>query len=148
MVNDAQDNLTDKLLVMADATRDLNEASDDLNKSIEAINARLKSISPGVSAWLPLAKSEQQELFIGYTKIGDTWQIALRQTQGARETAGFKENVWSFTSAARWMRIDSAHRIPDLIDTLNERVRDMTVKMRKKADFARELADAIRIITP
>ncbi len=138
--------ISDAMMMLDNASHDLNAVSDGMRASIDAINAALKKVNPGVTAWLPLSSGETERA-LGYAKVNGGWCIALRESSGSRDAGTYQENIWPFNEASRWMRIDSVQRIPDLFDVLLARVRDMTEKMRSKVEFVNTLVDAIQRVS-
>jgi hypothetical protein len=138
----------DALMMLDNAARDLNDASDEMNAHVAAIDAALKSLGCGVAAWVTLSAGDKEAADaatrqLGYAKVNGRWCVALRQARGVRGSVGYSEDVWPFTEAARWMRADSVHRLPDLLDALLRNVREMTERMRTKSELAKAFADAV-----
>ncbi len=134
--------VADAMMMLGNATHDLNDVSDGMRASVDKINAAIKKLAPGVAAWLTYSKGESDRA-LGYAKVNGAWCIALRESSGDRAAGTYREYVWNFNEASRWMRVESAGKIPDLLDALLERVRDMTEKLRKKSEFVKSLSVAI-----
>ena len=53
------------------------------------------------------------------------------------------EELWPFSEAPRWMRIEGVGKLPDLLEALLKQAGDTTKKIRAKIEQANELAEAI-----
>lgn len=128
---------------------DLNSAADEFSKTISALDEALKSLRLGVSAWHQVAGNEDEQYGgfwtrdIGYAQVKGKWGIAIRKTWGNNFHDDYKEEVWLFADAPRWMCIESIGRLPDLFDDLIKRTEETTKKLKAKTNLARELAGAI-----
>ena len=132
---------------------DLHAAARELSKSINNFSDKLEPLDLGVSAWANIASGENEEngyywsRSVGYTKLQYKWGIALRQASGNHNDGEYDETVWKFSEAPHWMVIESIAKLPDLFDTLIERVKDTTSKLRARTDQANELVAALDAIT-
>src|SRR5207253_2475962 len=82
---------------------------------------------------------------IGYSKVGDVWGIALRETRG-HYSAPEEEDVigpWLFNDGPRWMRIEGIGKIPELLESLSKNADTTAERIRKKNTEAKELAAAV-----
>jgi hypothetical protein len=136
---------------LAACSSDLNSAGDELNEVISTVEARLRSIKPYVSAWHTIAESSDEDgsywhRDIGYTKVSNTWGIALRTVEGHHSLDYDKTEVWLFKDAPRWMQIESVGKIPDLFDELIKRTQETAKKLRAKTAEARVMAAALDAI--
>ena len=52
--------------------------------------------------------------------------------------------VWAFSKAPRWLIVESVAKLPDLFDTIIERVKETTAKLKARTEQAREMVTAIR----
>ena len=130
------------------AAVDLNVASDQLAKPIQAYEASLKKLNLGVSAWVDLSAGHQDEYWwdrsVGYTKFKDGWAIALRTREGDyRDPEGSSEELWRFSDAPRWMRIEAVNKLPDLLAALLKQAEETTRKVKAKIAQASEMAEAL-----
>jgi hypothetical protein len=129
----------------------LNNASNELRDTISTLDAALKKLNLGISAWVKISgdvdvDGEFWSRDIGYTKIADTWGIALRDFSGNHNDpeAGYtKYEEWLFNDAPRWMRIEGVGKIADLLESLTKQADTTAERIKKKTEEAKELAAAI-----
>jgi hypothetical protein len=143
------DRVRDSYKQLTLASRGLNTASDELKEAISVLDAALERLNLGVAAWVELSAGEDgygswwcRE--IGYTRIRDTWCIALR-TRGGDYRDPENDNVeeWPFAEAPRWMRIEAVSKIPDLLDSLLKQTVDATAKLKKRTGQVLDLGEAM-----
>jgi len=139
---------------LAVETNECNAADAELGETISILDSTLDKLKPQISAWHNIAGSSSDEdgnywtRDIGYAKIGDQWGIALRRTWGNEYHDHHGEEVWPFRDAPRWMRIESAGKLPDLFDELVKRTKETTSNLRARTAQAKELAAALTAILP
>lgn len=137
--------------LLVTAANELNAASDELGKTITELDAALQNLNLGVAAWVPFSDGSDEYSYwsreIGYTKLGNSWGIALREVDGVHHNPE-EETVqsWGFNNAPRWMRIDGIAKIPDLLEKLIKQAEDTTKKIKKKNEQAKELTAAIKLV--
>ena len=135
---------------LANAAAELNAASDELAKPIRAYESALKALNLGVSAWVELTSGTHGGYWwdrgVGYTKFKDGWGIALRTREGSDNASPEEdsEEIWRFTEAPRWMRIEAVCKLPDLLKALLKQAEETTKKIKAKIAQANEIAGAIR----
>jgi len=134
---------------LAAASTDLKLAAQELNKTISALNSALESLDLGVSAWHTIASGEDQDnnywsRSIGYTLAGHQWCIAFREASGNYNHDDHNETVYALHQAPRWMVVESLGKLPEVFETLLERVQDTTKKLKARTEQAKELADAVK----
>lgn len=128
------------------AAADLNAARDTLTAQVQAFEQLIADAQPGVSAWYVYTRNPEdgRDRAIGYSKISGHWRVGLRQT---RTTNGrYDPEIWPFNEAPTFMRIESVKFLPDLLATLVERVRRMTIQVRSRAKEVGEINQAIRSV--
>ena len=131
-------------------TPDLHSAAKDLSKTIDELNDALEPLSLGVTAWAAIASGEDENngyywsRSIGYTQVDHKWGIAIKQASGNHNYDDHDETVWAFSKAPRWMVIESIAKLPDLFESLIERVQDTTSKLKARTEQTRELVAAIK----
>jgi seryl-tRNA synthetase len=128
---------------------ELHSAAKELSKTVKELNAALVPLNLGITAWHTIASGEDDNgnywsRSIGYTEVDHEWGIALRQASGNHHSDYHDEDVWGFAKAPRWMVIESVAKLPDLFETIIERVKETTTKLRARTDQAKELLSAIR----
>ena len=131
------------------ATPELHAAAHELFREIKKVNKTLEPLSIGITVWHTIASGEDENgnywsRSIGYNNIGQEWGIALRQASGNNNYDSHDESVWEFSKAPRWMVIESVAKLPDLFETIIERVKETTAKLKARAQQARELVAAIQ----
>jgi hypothetical protein len=124
------------------AATELNAASDGLADAIYMLDDTLKRLNLGVSAWVTVSGNDEEDgswwsRDIGYTRIGDKWGIALKESSGhyANPDCDSAEK-WLFNNAPRWMRIESVGKMPDLLEAMVKQAQDATKKIKTKTDDA------------
>lgn len=129
---------------------DLHSAAKELSKTIDELNDALEPLNLGVTAWATIASGEDENndycwsRSIGYTQVDHKWGIALKQASGSNNFDDHDETVWAFGKAPRWMVIESIAKLPDLFESLIERVQDTTRKLKARTERTRELVAAIK----
>jgi hypothetical protein len=138
---------------LSTVAKDLNSASDELGKTITELDAALKQLNLGIGAWVVIvANTDEHGNFwnrsIGYTRIGNQWGVALRETSGNENFEdGFQEEAWLFNNAPRWLRIEGVAKIPELFEKLIQQADESTKRIKQKTAEAKELAAAIKSAT-
>lgn len=128
---------------------DLHAAASELSKSVDNFSDKLEPLDLGVSAWANIAAGEDDESgyywsrSVGYTKLNYKWSIALRQASGNHNHGEYDETVWKFSEAPHWIVIESIAKLPDLFETLIERVKDTITKLKTRKNQADELVAAL-----
>jgi prefoldin subunit 5 len=130
----------------------LNAASDELRKTISFLEDALKQLNLGVSAWVVITTSQDDQgtfcsRSLGYAKVGNEWGIALRDVTGNDAWDEDETEIWRFNDAPRWMRIESVGKIPELLEHLTKQADNATEQIKKKTAEAKELAAAIKAAT-
>lgn len=128
----------------------LNSASDELGKTIAELDVVLRDLNLGITSWVPFAGNTDADgsfwsRNIGYARIGSQWGIALQEDSGNESFEGsYREEVWLFNNAPRWMRVEAIGKIPELLEKLSQQAKETTDKIKKKTEEAKLLAAAIR----
>ena len=128
---------------------ELNAASDELAKPIRSIDASLQKLNLGVTAWVSVAGSVDQdrEYFwdrsIGYQKVAGSWGVAICAESGSLGDEPVAE-VWRFNDAPRLYRLESIEKLPELIEKLADAATDTTAKLRSKLALTRQVATTIK----
>ena len=131
---------------LAESSQNLENAVSEWKKHVSTLNVALKRLKIGVSAWLQIASGgdEANEWWtreLGYASVKGDWCIALRKQWGHYQFPNDdKEEVWRFEDAPRWLMVESAGKIPDLLETLVKRTDETTQKVTKQAKETEELA--------
>jgi hypothetical protein len=130
---------------LADETYQLQALIGDFGKTISAVEGSLRRIGLDVSAWHQIAGGQHEHngytwsRDIGYTRIGSSWHIALRewsQEVGQED----EQTTYKFRDAPPWMCLEAAGKIPELLEELIERTRDLRAKLASKKRDVDELA--------
>lgn len=134
---------------LATISPELHSAAKELSKTIKELNAALEPLSLGIAAWHTIASGKDDDgnywsRSIGYANVGHEWGIALREASGNYIYDDHNEEVWGFSKAPRWMVIESVAKLPDLFETIIERVKETTAKLKARTEQAKELVAAIR----
>lgn len=146
----ASERVADAFRRLAKSTQNLEVAVKEWKSYISALNAALRKLNIGVSAWQVISNGgddEQHEWWtreIGYSKIKDDWCIALRRSWGDHQfPEADGEETWRFEDAPRWVMVEAAAKIPDLLETLVKRTDETTDKVRKRTKETAEVAAAL-----
>lgn len=134
---------------LATISPELHSAAEELSKTIEELNAALEPLNLEITAWHTIASGDDDNgnywsRSIGYTSVGHGWGIALRQSSDNHNEDDHNEEVWAFGKAPRWMVIESVAKLPDLFETIIERVKETTAKLKARTEQAQALVAAIR----
>jgi hypothetical protein len=138
---------------LAVETNECNAADAELAEQLSPLDSALARLKPQVSAWHQIAKNEDDNgdywtRDIGYSKVADQWGITLRRTWGNEYSDHHGEEVWLFKDAPRWMRIESAGKLPDLFEELVKRTKETTTKLKARTAQAKELVAALTAALP
>ncbi len=134
---------------LAAISPELHSAAKALSKTIDELNAELESLSLRVPAWHQISHGEDENgnywnRAIGYAYVGHDWTIALKTASGNHNADVYEEDVWAFSKAPRWLIIESVSKLPELFETIIERVQDTTAKLRTRDEQAKELVAAVK----
>jgi len=134
---------------LATISPELHSAAKELSKTIDELNASLEPLWLRVPAWHTIARGEDEHgnywgRAIGYAWVENSWTIALKTESGNEFAPEHSEEIWAFSKAPRWLVIESIAKLPDLFETLIERVKDTTAKLRARNEQAKELVAAIK----
>jgi hypothetical protein len=137
---------------LSQAAIELNSASDSLAAPIRVYEGALKKLNLGLSAWVHLSEGGREEWWwdrsVGYTKMKDGWAIALRTREGDhRDSENDSEEIWPFSDAPRWMRIEAVNKLPDLLQALLNQAHETTKKIKARIAQANEIAEAISMVS-
>ena len=138
---------------LADSAAKLNSVSDELTKHVEQIDAALKRLNLGVTAWVTISQSEDEDgncsgEKLGYARIGSRWGMALRTYEGVRGDPNPPDETFSaFADAPRQLRIRAVEHIPKLLDQLSTEAEAMIANLSPKLDEIGELTSALRTTT-
>jgi hypothetical protein len=133
---------------LAEESNQLNQALVDLGKSIFGVEVSLRRIGLNVSAWHQIAGGRDEQSgyvwsrHIGYTRLNNSWHIALRESDQEPGQEG-EQTTYKFGDAPPWMCLEAAGKIPELLEELVERTRDMRAKISKKKAEVDELASVL-----
>jgi hypothetical protein len=118
----------------------MNSASDELVEAVSVFDAALKKLNLGISAWVQVSGNDDEDgdwwsRDLGYTRVGDTWGIALRTGEGNYNfSERDSEQRWLFRDAPRWMRVEAVGKIPELLESLQKQAEDTTKKIKVKTN--------------
>jgi hypothetical protein len=134
---------------LTSVTPELHSAAKELSKTIGELNTALEPLSLRVPAWHTISHGEDQNgnywlRAIGYAYVGYEWTIALKTATGNENHDSHDEEVWAFSKAPRWLIIESISKLPELFETLIERVTDTTEKLKARTDQTKELVAAVK----
>ncbi len=131
---------------LADAASTLNSVSDALGTQMTRIDELLKKMNLGISCWTSIKSGDDWSLDLGYAKVDRIWGIALRSSRGSREAGTYEEQLWLFNDASRYMRLDTAGKIPQLLEALLVQAEEMTKQVRARFGQVQTMADAMSTV--
>jgi hypothetical protein len=134
---------------LATISPELHSAAKELSKTIDELNTALEPLYLRVPAWHTISHGEDQNgnywnRAIGYAWVEHQWTIALKTASGNEHADLHDEEVWAFSKAPRWLIIESVAKLPDLFETIIERVKETTAKLKARTEQTKELVAAIR----
>lgn len=126
----------------------VNAVSDKLSKEIESLDAALKGLNLGVSAWVTLSESSDDDGtlytdYLGYIRFGSRWGIALRSRICFTTGQDDDETVWLFSDAPRKLRIEAVEKLPALIEKLCVEAEVMLVELQSKVEGVSSLTATV-----
>ncbi|MBA3578976.1 MAG: hypothetical protein H0W42_03225 [Gemmatimonadaceae bacterium] len=136
---------------LARLSKDLNKASDALSEQITHVEAALNELKLGIDAWvtvvtyvtqsdngLPLHETE----YLGYGKHKGKWSL-LYQTEVDEfpEESGYKVPL---RDAPRVDRIRAVDKLPDLVQALEKRTKELSEQATAKATQVANFAAALK----
>ncbi len=136
---------------LAEESKQLRQAIADLGKSISGVEFSLRRSGLHVSAWHRIAGGENENSGyvwsreIGYTRLGDSWHIAIREWSQEIGQEG-EQTTYKFGDAPPWMCLEAAGKIPGLLEELIERTQDMRRKITAKISEVDELASLLETL--
>jgi len=147
----ASQRVTDAFRRLAESSQNLEAAVNEWKPYISALNGALRQLNIGIAAWHVIFASggddsnpQWSTREIGYSKVKDEWCIALRRSWGNQNYPDFdEEETWRFEDAPRWLMVEAAARIPDLIETLVQRTDRTAENVRKRSQETAEVAAAL-----
>lgn len=134
---------------LAEETKQLHQVIADLGTSMCGVEVSLRRIGLQVSAWHKIAGGQDEHSGyvwsrdIGYTRFDSQWYIGLRDWS---QEPGHEPEVstYKFSDAPPWMILEAAGKIPDLLEELIERTRDMRTKIAAKKTEVDQLAAVLK----
>lgn len=99
---------------LATTSRKLNEATNNLNAIIAQFEEQLNTISPGVTAYVPIGQGKS----LGYGRFNGAWRLLLNTTT---EEAPL---LMPLQSASRRDRISAVRAFPLLVSALTDTATD------------------------
>lgn len=137
----------------------LNKQSNEINGLIEELNHELSKLNLGLESWLEyepikswrdedLPSGQHFENQLGYTRVADGWELAVRQVVLVERPNGDKETILTVWMGAllkcdRETRIRSMQHIPRLLDLIRM---DATAVI-ESIDAARKALETISVKT-
>jgi hypothetical protein len=150
---------TNHIVELSHLAKQLNAQTDNLNKSIRELNRQLSGLNVGIEYWLrePLestgvrqdtsyspAKKYEIDTFLGYDKIGDDWQLAIKEVtteyywdrEDDLECSMTEIDYTALLSASRDVRLLAAGRFDELLDGLKGHVQEKLQRIKKAEKLA------------
>jgi hypothetical protein len=145
---------------LSDLAKKLNEKSDTLNATISTVNRKLAKLNMGVEVWIGLSEdipfyreddNDEQwplrdETWLGYCKVGDTWELALKDVTVGTDEGGdrFSEPVRtgpvrSLLQSPREARVSAMDWIPSLLDSIKRKAE----RLIEAIDEAKQAAEKL-----
>lgn len=95
----------------------LNAVSDALAATIVKLNALLQKYNIGVSAWHVYKKTSTFEYALGYSKIQNKWQLAVRERDVNEPD---NDEIWALAQAPRFHRHEALAHLESLVTRIRE----------------------------
>ena len=135
-------------LQLAEESKHLKEEVADLGRIISGVEASLRRLGLNISAWHRIAGGYDEasgfnwSRDIGYTRVGNLWHIALREFE---HEPGLPpdQTTYKFGEAPPWMCLEAIGKIPELLEELIQRTRDMRAQIGAKKETLKELATVL-----
>jgi hypothetical protein len=135
------------IVELSHLAKQLNAQTDNLNKSIRELNRQLAGLNIGTEYWLqkPLestgirqdssyspARKYQIDTYLGYDKIGDDWQLAIKEVttdyewdrEDGLERPVTEIDYTGLLSVSRDVRLLAAKQFNGLLDGLKRHVQE------------------------
>lgn len=132
--------LNDSLQELSVLAGQLNEETDGLNEFISDLEKKIGASKVGVTVWIDEMKlldesageleGSKEGWYLGYTKIGDAWRIAVKRVNELYDTnrefvtANDLSDPMPLSKAPRIVRVESAPYLEKLVMKLAKRVRE------------------------
>ena len=125
---------TERLPSLAVHAAKLNETSKILAEVVERIDDALQRLNLGVTAWVPVRQvnnaerggSEFLSEALGYSRLGRSWGLVLKKSEGDLADDDPQMEQWPFNEAPRNLRIRAVKKIPDLLAALDRQAKVVT----------------------
>ena len=148
-----------KVKDLASLSRRLNEASDILSRQIAQVEAAINELKLGVWAWVTVSKYEADSDFtvggksdtvtkvesLGYGKHQGKWCL-LFATSYEEYPDPRLETVIPLRDAPRMERIQAVEKLPELIQALEAKAKDMAQLATTRAGQVAEVAAALKAV--
>ncbi len=143
-------NVSALLKQLSSASRSLGEASNKLTEQIKEIEAALATHNFGVRAWVEIRRTPEQ--FgpsvrpvdridrLGYSKQGGKW--ALYVDSAIEEIDEYE--YWLLRDSPRELRILAVDKMPDLLEAMVTKAKELTAEVTSKTERAKVLAQSLR----
>jgi hypothetical protein len=137
-------------LQLSAVASDLNAISDELGQSVSEIDAALKKLNLGISVWVEIHSSTDDDLdyyreSVGYAKVDGKWGIALTTESGNHNYVDQdKVEQWLFNDGPRKLRLDAIEKLPEVLKNLSEEAVRTTDKIKSRLAEAKEVAAAVK----
>jgi hypothetical protein len=143
-------NVSALLKQLSSASQTLSEASNKLTEQIKEIEANLASYNLGVVAWVELRRTPEEIApntpyvyrvdRLGYSKKNGKW--ALYASSAIDEIEHFES--WLLRDAPRELRLLAVDAIPNLLEAMVIKAKELTADVTSKTDRAKSLAHSLR----
>ena len=116
----------------------LSEQLHNLNKSIQGINEKLRSLDFGIEVWLSevFLPSPHTGNVLGYCKVDDEWQLAVRTSDPQENGNGLRT---ALLKAPREVRVAALQFVPALLDVMKHEVQRVLLAISEAKTLADEL---------
>ena len=149
-----------KIAELSPLAKQVNQKTDEINRVISTLNDKLAKLNLGIEVWLDhprnaLAVSDWEDeathrertfWFFGYDRLGDKWQLAVKEVTEELTIEDGEENVeevnpkfFPLLSASRTLRLAALEQIPRLLDQMKEEGK----KLLETVSAAEKLAESL-----
>lgn len=150
---------TNHIVELSHLAKQLNSQTDTLNNSIKELNRQLAALNIGIEYWLAEAlektglqqdpsyspaRKYEIETFLGYDKISDQWQLAIKEVtieyewdrEDELERPVKELDYTALLNASRDVRLRAVEHFDELINGLKVHIGKKLQRIKEAEEFA------------
>jgi hypothetical protein len=140
-----------ELSQLAPLAEKLNTKSNQINEALQIVNKKLSAMNVGVEVWIGPWEEDSADFHqIGYAKVGETWELAMRTCDASRGKDDFGYPAWlavpstfgppkALLQASRDIRIESLAVLSKLIEEIKLEIEAKLALIEEGKKVAAEL---------